>query len=94
MGKPIPKQKRWKSKRYIDWIKTQRCIVCFKEAEPHHIIGVGNMSGMGMKAPDWAVMPLCHEHHMLMHEGSVMQETQWQMIALTLGMAIDEGILK
>jgi len=91
----LPKPKRWKSKKYEDWVKTQVCIVCGNPAEPHHIKGVGNMSGGGLKSPSWACMPLCHEHHMEMHSmDTLMLLSQWEFIARTLGAAIDEGILR
>ena len=32
---------------------------CGGPAEVHHVTG----AGMGLKAPFWAVIPLCHPHH-------------------------------
>ena len=87
-----PKEKRWQSKRYIDWIKKQTCAVCGAPAEPHHIKGIGHMSGTALKAPDWAVSPLCHPCHDSMHHRP--SSEQWEIIARTLGKAIQEGVLK
>lgn len=88
------KNKIWKSKKYTDWIKEQPCYVCGAPSEPHHLKGIGCMSGAGMKAPDWATMPLCRTHHDEMHQSSEQWEEQWEMIVRTLGKAIDEGFFK
>lgn len=90
----FPKMKRWESKKYLDWIKTQTCAKCSLPAEPHHLKGIGHMSGLGVKAPDWAAMPLCHFHHDEMHASPELWPDQWEIIARTLGRAIDEGVFK
>ncbi len=90
----IPKPARWRSKKYIEWIKTQPCFLCQAPAEPHHIKGIGDMSGGGLKAPDWAVMPLCHPCHDRMQRNPGMWPDQWEMIVVTLGRAIEDGVLK
>ena len=90
----FPKQIAWRSKKYLDWIKTQPCLKCGREAEPHHLKGIGHMSGASQKAPDWTSIPLCHEHHMEMHSDTSLWDEQWEMIARTLGQAINEKILK
>jgi hypothetical protein len=90
----FPKPKRWESRKYIAWIKTRPCIICGSPAEPHHIKGVGNLSGGAMKAPDWAVIPLCHPCHRQMHEDSEQWNGQWELALKTLGAAITEGLLK
>jgi len=90
------KLKPWRSEPYLDWIRSRPCLACDSQppAEPHHIIGVGGMSGMGMKAPDWAVIPLCRECHNEMHDEPGTWFAQWQMIVRTLGAAIDAGKLQ
>ena len=82
--------KPWKSPKYLQWIREQPCYKCGKESEPHHIIGVGSMSGMGIKAPDWAVMPLCHQCHAEIHATPDLWDEQWEMIVRTIGRAISE----
>jgi hypothetical protein len=49
------------------------------------------MSGMGMKAPDYATMPLCRLCHSDMHNKPEMWWYQWEMIVRTIGAAIDAG---
>ena len=63
----ISKQKPWRNKKYIAWVKQQPCIVSRKlGVDPHHIIGHG-FSGMGTKSPDWAVIPLTRVEHDRLH---------------------------
>lgn len=101
-----PKQKPWRSAKYLKWVRTQPCCMCDElpnspgeRIEAHHLIGVGGWNGMGTKAPDWATMPLCKSDftnvcHDEMNQSSKHWDEQWEMIARTLGKAIDEGILK
>lgn len=91
---PQPKAKRWHKKKYEDWIKTQSCMICGKPAEPHHIKGIGNFSGSGLKADSILCMPLCHEHHMEMHRNTEMQKDQYELICRTVLAAVREGVLK
>lgn len=65
----IGKQKPWRCKKYIAWVKQQPSIVSRQPADdPHHIIGHG-FGGVGTKAPDWAVIPLTREEHNKLHAG-------------------------
>lgn len=86
--------KRWKSKKFEEWVRTQPCVICGDEAEPHHIKGVGQLSGVGLKAPSWAVMPMCHMHHANLHDDPSMWDAQWEWALRTLGEAIEQGVLK
>jgi len=63
----IPKHKRLILPKYIEWVKTQPCIVCGKPADDaHHLIGHGQ-GGMGTKAHDIHVIPLCRADHRALH---------------------------
>lgn len=89
----IVKRSRWESRKYLDWVKAQPCCICDAPADdPHHIKGIGHMSGAGLKAPDWATMPLCRNHHNAMHADWMLWPEQWEHIARTMGRAIEEGI--
>ncbi len=91
LGKPDP---RWRSRTYLDWVKTLPCVMCGAPADdPHHIKGVGQLSGAGLTAPDWAVVPVCRTHHDEIHLKPDLWPLQWEWAALTLGKAIDEGVL-
>lgn len=62
-----PKRRRWENHSYTRWVKTQPCEGCRRPADdPHHIIGNG-MGGMGTKAHDLFVIPLCRECHDELH---------------------------
>ncbi|EES6428787.1 DUF968 domain-containing protein [Escherichia coli] len=54
---------------YTRWVKTQKCMTCGHQADdPHHIIGHG-LGGMGTKADDLFVIPLCRKCHNELHAG-------------------------
>lgn len=62
-----PKRLRWANEKYTRWVKAQPCSCCNKPADdPHHIIGHGQ-GGMGTKAHDLFVIPLCRAHHDELH---------------------------
>lgn len=62
-----PKRRRWENETYTGWVKQQPCMCCNKQADdPHHLIGYG-MGGMGTKAHDIFVIPLCRVHHDELH---------------------------
>ncbi|WP_313683783.1 DUF968 domain-containing protein [Pantoea sp.] len=63
----IPKHQRMKCETYTRWAKTRPCVCCNRPADdPHHIIGHGQ-GGMGTKAHDLFVIPLCRAHHDELH---------------------------
>ncbi len=90
----FPKAKAWRSRKYLDWVKSQPCVMCGAPSDdPHHLIGVGHMGGTGMKAPDSMVMPVCRHHHNEIHQHPSLWEKQWEWIARTLDKALAEGVL-
>lgn len=94
---PQPKRKRHENKKYLAWVRKQPCCYCGRTADhAHHLIGTGNMGGMGTKAPDWTAMPVCSSCHRMVHDlgDREMIETQWEKITRTLGMAIEAEVLK
>ena len=73
-----PKRRRWVNEKYTRWVKTQPCACCGKPADdPHHLIGHGQ-GGMGTKAHDLFVLPLCRKHHDELHADI------WHVRTLTL----------
>ena len=93
---PFPKNKRWRSERYLKYVRSLPCAYCGKPADhAHHLIGVGSLGGMGTKAPDWATLPSCAVCHSRIHQGSwsIMVNVQWEHITRTFGKAIDDGVL-
>ncbi|MCS2155490.1 DUF968 domain-containing protein [Scandinavium sp. H11S7] len=72
-----PKRRRWVNEKYTRWVKSQACVCCNKPADdPHHIIGHG-MGGMGTKAHDLFVIPLCRAHHDELHADTMAFEANY-----------------
>lgn len=90
------KQKTFRSRKYLDWVKTLPCRNCGAvfEIDPHHLTSLGLMGGAGTKAPDTMVMPLCRTCHTDMHDKGDYRQYQWEWIARTLNQAINDGVLK
>ena len=92
-----PKRRRWVNEKYTRWVKAQPCICCNQPADdPHHLIGHG-MGGMGTKAHDLFVIPLCRAHHDELHADTVAFEgkygTQQELLLKTLDRALAIGVL-
>jgi len=92
-----PKRIRWMDEKYLAWVKTQPCECCGRPSDdPHHLIGWGQ-GGMGTKAHDSLVIPLCRQHHTELHNDPVKFErkhgTQPEMIIRVLDRAFALGVL-
>jgi hypothetical protein len=103
----LSKTNRWKSRKYLDWVSSQSCVVCDPEGQ-HGTIEGGTVvahhlahrhapwcGGMSYKANDWLVMPLCYTCHAKAHAGDS-DILDWQIdpyILRTLDKAFREGIL-
>lgn len=89
------KFKAFRSRQYLKWVKQQPCVMCGAPADdPHHLKGVGHMSGGGMTAPDSMVMPVCRRHHDEIHRTPELWDRQWEWVARTLDAALREGVLE
>ncbi|HCN6075577.1 TPA: DUF968 domain-containing protein [Escherichia coli] len=83
---------------YTRWVKTQKCMTCGNQADdPHHIIGHG-LGGMGTKADDLFVIPLCRKCHNELHAGVKEFEekhgSQLLLLICFLMHAENSGVLK
>lgn len=92
-----PKRRRWVNEKYTRWVKTQPCACCGKPADdPHHLIGHGQC-GMGTKAHDLFVLPLCRKHHDELHADTVAFEerygSQLELIFRFIDRALAIGVL-
>lgn len=92
-----PKRRRWENEKYTRWVKAQPCACCGKQADdPHHLIGHGQ-GGMGTKAHDLWVLPLCREHHDELHADTVAFEekygSQLELIFRFIDRALAIGVL-
>lgn len=88
---------KYENKKYLEWVRKQPCCLCKFPGpnHPHHIKGVGYLSGVGLKAPDWATMPLCLSCHNSIHriDNKINLNIQWEWLARTLGKAVEQGVL-
>jgi hypothetical protein len=89
----LPKPKRTVDKAFLDFIRARRCTVpgCrhSENADPHHLIS------RGAGGSDYTAIPLCREHHTLMHHlGKSRFEMDtgldvWQVSARVLALYIE-----
>ncbi|MBD9645151.1 DUF968 domain-containing protein [Pantoea sp. PNT02] len=92
-----PKRLRWSNEKYTRWVKAQPCACCHKPADdPHHIIGHGQ-GGMGTKAHDLFVIPLCRAHHDELHRDPTVFEdnhgSQLELLVRFLDHSIAVGVV-
>lgn len=92
-----PKRHRWENEKYTRWVKSQPCACCNQQADdPHHLIGHGQ-GGMGTKAHDLWVLPLCRKHHDELHADTVAFEekygSQLELIFRFIDRALAIGVL-
>ncbi|HBA7001996.1 TPA: DUF968 domain-containing protein [Escherichia coli] len=92
-----PKRRRWVNEKYTRWVKTQPCACCGKPADdPHHLIGHGQ-GGMGTKAHDLFVLPLCRKHHDELHADTLAFEEKYgdqlELIFRFIDRALAIGVL-
>jgi len=69
---------RLRSDRYLDYIRQQSCLVCGAQAEAHHV-QFAQPRAMGRRSGDQWAVPLCHAHHMQMHESPMPERTWWAL---------------
>lgn len=93
MAAMIPKTKPIRLPAYKKWIKTLPCVICGAPADdPHHLKGVGHLSGGGLTAPDTYLMPTCRGCHNSIHATPEYWSQQWEWVARTLSKAIADGV--
>ena len=66
---PVPKPQTPRDPKYLDWLKTQRCVVCHRSVNPNLDIVAAHYGehGIGIKASDLEALPLCFHCHALEH---------------------------
>ena len=91
-------QKSVRSKPYLNYVASLPCVVCQQEpaGEAHHVIDTG-FGGMGTKASDLFVFPLCRKCHTDLHKSVPYFEdvngSQWMWVCMTIHQAVTEGVL-
>ena len=53
-------------KNYLDFVKSQDCVLCGK-GPPNMAHHVRHHTGWSKRPTDYATIPLCYEHHDLVH---------------------------
>lgn len=71
---PQPKEKPYRSKKYLEYIRGLKCTICYRPAEPHHVRREWLGAGMSQKPTDLACVPRCRGCHELLKEESIEAE--------------------
>jgi len=73
-----PKPTKIRSRRYLDWLRSQPCIVTGSlGAEPHHLKCFGS-GGMATKPGDDEAVPISHAIHLEVHShGEIQTFGKW-----------------
>ena len=65
----LPKRKPWRSRRYLDWVKSLPCCICnFPADDPHHEQAEAQ-GGVGTRPSDERAIPMCRVHHDMRQHG-------------------------
>lgn len=100
MNHDMTKYVRWKEKKYTDWVGTLPCAICKEHNETvvaHHLKHrwSPHCGGGSQKANDYLTMPLCYEHHRMLHAfEDDLVDFQPDYIFTTLKKAFHHGILE
>jgi hypothetical protein len=67
---------RFRSKKYLAFVRSKPCLICGNIAEAHHLTYV-QPKARSLKAGDQHTVPLCHMHHMQLHDSPMREATWW-----------------
>tara|TARA_R110000850_G_scaffold202104_1_gene328157 strand:- start:93 stop:461 length:369 start_codon:yes stop_codon:yes gene_type:complete len=74
------KQKKYRSKSYLKWVASKPCLICrYEPCQAHHIT-IAEHRGWGQKVSDKYTIPLCYQHHDLLHHTS--ERKFWNQIGI------------
>ena len=88
---------RWRSEAYLAFVRTLPCCVCGATTgiAAHHMIGMWQLGGTGLKAPDAFVMPACdpiyghtRDCHQQIHAEKALRDRQPGFVRDTISRAI------
>ena len=66
----MQKIKKFRSKKYLEWVASKPCLICrYEPCQAHHIT-IAELRGWGQKVSDNFTIPLCYQHHYLLHHTS------------------------
>lgn len=72
---------RIRSVKYLNFIRGKPCLYCGSPGEAHHLT-FAQPRAMGKKTGDQYTVPLCHGHHMELHESPMPERTWWALIGI------------
>jgi hypothetical protein len=78
----FPKPIKYRSEKYLAWIRTQPCLVCGGNSEACHVRKLKGGAGTGTKPHDFCAIPLCRNHHS--YELEREYGTDWQIAKLLM----------
>jgi hypothetical protein len=73
-----PPQERLRLLRYLAVVREKPCLICGDKAEAHHI-NYAQPKALSRKNSDEYTVPMCHRHHMEMHNAGIPEKTWWAM---------------
>lgn len=73
--------KRLRSRQYIKHVQGQPCLYCGSPGEAHHLTHA-QPRALGLKNGDQFIVPLCHPHHMALHDSPMPERTWWALIGI------------
>jgi len=91
------KDSRWRSEAYLAFVRTLPCCVCGATTgiAAHHMIGMWQLGGTGLKAPDAFVMPACdpiyghtRDCHQQIHADKALRDRQPGFVRDTISRAV------
>lgn len=93
---------RWRSEAYLAFVRSLPCCVCGATTgiAAHHMIGMWQLGGMGLKAPDSFAMPACDGPgdtcHRRIHDEKALRDRQPGFVRDTISRAVRhfEGDIK
>ncbi|SHK53126.1 DUF968 domain-containing protein [Halomonas caseinilytica] len=93
-------QQRFRSERYLRFVRSLPCCCCGGPADSaHHVIGIWQLGGMALKAPDSFAMPVCdgpgscHEA-IHAHPEALAHQPRWLRHTIALGMQEFDGEIR
>lgn len=67
---------RLRIEKYLRHVRSKPCLICGGQAEAHHLTHA-QIRAKGVKNGDQCAVPLCHKHHMELHDFAGGEKTWW-----------------
>lgn len=81
MGRLSKGPDRVRSEAYLRYVRTKPCLICGGQAEAHHLT-FAQPRAKGRKNGDQWTVPLCHGHHMELHDFAGGERSWWAINAV------------